>query len=57
MPRSRVDVKRLEVIAGNLIEYITTQHTEVRHPTHLTPEERKMKRAMGRGKGKKPPKR
>jgi hypothetical protein len=57
MPRSRVDVNRLKNIAGNLIEYITTQHTEVFHPTYKTPEERKMKQAMGRGKGKKPPKR
>ena len=57
MPRSRVSVERLEVIAGRLIEYIKTQHTEVLHPTFKTQEERKMKRAMGRGKGKKPPKR
>jgi len=57
MPRSRVSVERLEAIAGRLIEYITTQHTEVLHPTHKTKEERKMKRAQGRGKGKKPPKR
>ena len=55
MPRSRVSVERLEVIAGRLIEYITTQHTEVLHPTFKTKEERKMGR--GRGRGKKPPKR
>lgn len=55
MPRSRVDLKRLENIAGNLVEYITTQHTEVLHPTYKTKEERKMGR--GRGRGKKPPKR
>jgi hypothetical protein len=57
MPRSRVSVERLEAIAGRLIEYIKTQHTEVLHPTYKTKEERKMKQAMGRGKGKKPPKR
>lgn len=55
MPRSRMTMDRLEVFAGNLIEYIKTQHTEVIHPTYKTPEERKMGR--GRGKGKKPPKR
>jgi len=63
MPRSRVDIRRLENIVRNLVNYLTTTHTEVRHPTHLTIEERKMKKAKqtamgrGRGKGKKPPKR
>ena len=60
MPRSRVDIRRLEGIAHNLVNYLTQIHTDVRHPTHLTIEERKMKmkkKAMGRGKGKKPPKR
>ncbi len=58
MPRSRVDIRRLEGIAHNLVNYLTTTHTEIRHPTHLTIEERKMKKkAMGRGRGKKPPKR
>lgn len=62
MPRSRVDIRRLEGIAHNLVSYLTTTHTEIRHPTHLTPEERKMKKkamgmGRGRGKGKKPPKR
>jgi hypothetical protein len=55
MPRSRVSVERLETIAGRLIEYITTQHTEVLHPTHLTKEERAMKKKQkggGRGKGR-----
>jgi hypothetical protein len=55
MPRSRVDIRRLEGIARNLVNYLTTTHTEIRHPTHKTPEERKMGR--GRGRGKKPPKR
>jgi hypothetical protein len=63
MPRSRVDIRRLEGIAHNLVPYLTTQHTDIRHPTHLTIEERKMKKAKqtamgrGRGRGKKPPKR
>lgn len=55
MPRSRVDIRRLEGIAHNLVNYLTTTHTEILHPTHKTPEERKMGR--GRGRGKKPPKR
>jgi hypothetical protein len=63
MPRSRVDIRRLEGIAHNLVNYLNTTHTQIRHPTHLTIEERKMKKAKqtamgrGRGKGKKPPKR
>ena len=63
MPRSRVDIRRLEGIARNLVNYLKTTHTDVRHPTHLTIEERKMKKAKqtamgrGRGRGKKPPKR
>jgi hypothetical protein len=63
MPRSRVDIRRLENIVRNLVPYLTKTHTEIRHPTHLTIEERKMKKAKqtamgrGRGKGKKPPKR
>ena len=58
--RSRMTPQRLRVFAENLIEYITTAHTEVLHPTYKTQEERAiMKKAMGRGrgKGKKPPKR
>ena len=58
--RSRMTPQRLRVFAENLIEYITTAHTEVLHPTHKTIEERAMmKKAMGRGRGrgKKPPKR
>jgi hypothetical protein len=58
MPRSKMTVDRLEVFAGRLIEYLRTQHTEILHPTYKTQEERIMKkRAMGRGKGRKPPKR
>ncbi len=54
MPRSRVNIERLEVIAGRLIEYIKTQHTEVLHPTYKLKEP---KMGQGRGRGKKPPKR
>ena len=63
MPRSQMTRERLGVFASNLLAYISTQHTEIRHPTHLTIEERKMKKAKqtamgrGRGRGKKPPKR
>lgn len=59
MPRSKITMDRLEVFAGRLIEYITTQHTDRIHPTYKTKEERIMKKAMGRGRGrgKKPPKR
>lgn len=59
MPRNRMTTARLTAFANKLIEYITTEHTEIRHPTHLTPEEKKMKKTMGRGRGrgKKPPKR
>jgi hypothetical protein len=55
MPRSRVDIRRLEGIAHNLISYLTTIHTDVTHPTHLTPEEKLMKKKKkggGRGRGR-----
>ena len=56
MPRSRVDLGRLSKIAANLIKYLVADPiSEKLHPTHKTPEERKMGR--GRGRGKKPPKR
>lgn len=59
LPRSKVNLDQLEVIAQRLIEYIKTKHTDLIHPTYRTPEERKMKKTMGRGRGrgKKPPKR
>ena len=58
MPRSLVDINRLANISKNLIKYLTADAvSEFLHPTYLTQEERKMKQAMGRGKGKKPPKR
>jgi len=41
MARNHVDYHRLELIASNLAAYISTQWTEIRHPTHKTPEERK----------------
>ena len=53
MPRSRVDIRRLKGIAHNLIQYLTTQHTEILHPTHRTTEERQLlakKRAKRRRK-------
>ena len=55
MPRSRVDIRRLEGIAQNLVNYLITQHTEITHPTHKTPEEKKMKKKKkggGRGRGR-----
>lgn len=61
MARSRVDLARLKAIAHTVYEYITHTHSEILHPTFKTPEEKKMKqtmkRAQGRGKGRKPPKR
>ena len=60
MPRSLVDIGRLANISKNLIKYLTADAvSELLHPTYLTEEERMMKRAMGRGRGKgrKPPKR
>jgi len=56
MARSRVDLGRLAEFSKNLIGYLTADPvSDLRHPTHKTPEERKMGR--GRGRGKKPPKR
>lgn len=53
MPRSKMTVERLEVFAGQLIEYIKTQHTEVLHPTYKTQEEKTMaKKQKGGGRGK-----
>jgi hypothetical protein len=53
LPRSRVDIRRLEGIAHNLIAYIKTQHTQVLHPTHLTKEERNEKLARKRKQNRK----
>jgi hypothetical protein len=52
MARNRMDMNRLEIWANNLVGYINQTHTDVIHPTHLTPEERKMKKKKGRGKGR-----
>jgi hypothetical protein len=41
MPRSRVDIRRLEGIAHNLISYLTTTHTDILHPSYKTSEQRK----------------
>ena len=41
MARNKVDIVRLKQLTANLIDYITTQHTEILHPTHKTPEEKK----------------
>jgi hypothetical protein len=53
MPRSRVDIRRLEGIAHNLVNYLKTTHTEVLHPTHLTKEERNEKIARKRKQNRK----
>lgn len=53
MPRSRVDIRRLEGIARNLINYLTITHTEIRHPTHLNKEERNEKLARKRKQNRK----
>jgi len=52
-----MDRERLRKWAQNIVQYITKTHTNLVHPTFKTPEERKMKKAQGRGKGRKPPKR
>lgn len=55
MARNRMDRERLRKWAQNIVSYISKTHSDLVHPTHKTPEERKMGR--GRGKGRKPPKR
>ena len=52
MARNKMNIVRLQTWAENLTNYITDTHTDVIHPTHLTPEERKMKKKKGRGKGR-----
>ena len=34
MPRNRITLNRLNGIANNLVNYLTTQHTDLIHPTH-----------------------
>ena len=57
MARNRVSIERLEHWASNLVGYINSQHSDLIHPRHKLKGERTMKKAMGRGKGKRPPKR
>lgn len=53
MPRSQVNMARLQGIAQNLVDYITTEHTHIVHPTYLTSEEKLMKKKKGgRGRGR-----
>ena len=54
LPRNRITISRLNAISNNLVTYITTQHTNILHPTY---KERAMGMGRGRGRGKKPPKR
>jgi hypothetical protein len=53
MPRSQMTRERLGVFARNLLAYISTQHTDVLHPTHLTKEERNEKLARKRKQNRK----
>ena len=56
MPRSRVDIGRLANISKNLIKYLTADAvSEYLHPTFKLKETAMP--GMGRGRGKKPPKR
>jgi hypothetical protein len=52
MARNHVDHHRLEMIASNIAAYISTQWTDLRHPTHKNQEERKLA-AKKRRKAKK----
>ena len=52
MPRSQVDIHRLQGIAQNLIGYITTKHSETLHYTHKTPEEREHAKLRKRARQK-----
>jgi hypothetical protein len=42
MRRNGVDLDRLEIMASNLAAYISTDWTDILHPTHKTPEERRV---------------
>jgi hypothetical protein len=54
MPRSRMSQQRLKTFARNLVDYITSTHTDLLHPTHKEP---KMKTSYKKkGGGKRPPK-
>jgi hypothetical protein len=43
MPRSQLTPARLRVLAERLLDYIESTRDSVIHPTHLTPEEKKLK--------------
>lgn len=50
LKRNGMDMSRLARWSSKLVEYLTTHHTDLVHPTFLTPEERKMKaKAKRRG--------
>lgn len=59
MPRSRVNMTRLANISQNLIKYLTQESvTELLHPTYKIKQSKETAMpGMGRGRGKKPPKR
>lgn len=59
MPRSRITIERLEAMCRNLVQYISTEHTDITHPTY---KDKSMRALPTRGmrtrtnRGKKPPK-
>jgi len=53
MPRNKMTNERLSVFAQRLIEYITTEHTAICHPTHLSKEQRLLKQSRKRIKNRK----
>ena len=52
MARNRMSPERLAKWAVNIVQYITKTHCDLIHPTHLTKEERAMKKRKGGGRGK-----
>jgi len=54
MARSEVNLIRLMKFADNIYEYVTNNTTDWIHPTHKTPEERKMKAYKKKKKPVKP---
>ena len=57
MARNKMDIQRLTNFAANLSDYMQTQYTSIRHPTHLTKEERNEKLAIKRIKNREKQKR
>jgi hypothetical protein len=51
MPRSLVTITRLEAISKNLVKYMTTEHTDIIHPTYKTREQLKMRAYKKKKKG------